>query len=102
MPSPTDSLAHLREPRLSLCGSGEDSVPAVCGVSPQTALNWRDRGLDGRKLPTFNVGRLCFVLTRDLAAFLNPDDAEDRRPAEPAKASPAGDRANAALDRVRW
>lgn len=102
--TPEETLARLREPRLSLCGTGEDSVSAVCGVAKQTALDWRDRGLRGRKLPTFRVGRRCFVLVRELTAFLEAaDEAPEVEPAaESTRPTRAAERQDAALAGAGW
>ena len=46
-------------------------VADLCGVGRSTIQSWRRVGLNGTRLRTFRLGRLCKIREADLETFLD-------------------------------
>ena len=103
MTSPPNVLARLRagEKKLTLSGEGPDAVSTLLGVDRGTPVKWARRGVGGRVLPAFKIGRACYCFERDLEAFMTPAEGTGGEPATPA-AAPAAVTADADLAAAGW
>lgn len=84
-------MVDLTEPRHTL-----QEVAALCGVDLSTVWRWCIKGVDGRVLPSFLIGKRRHVLKRELDAFV----VEKSRAAENPRPRTAGKRASRARDRA--